>query len=346
MTDHHKTLSPSNLPALSQCIHFERRAEIVPSAAAERGTKVHEYVAKLLREETIGAFPNEDIEAVKLAEYAAKQIREYIPSLRGLEERISLHDGEEEITFGTLDAWGYKWDLRIADIKTGRQRDYSAQLHAYALAKMDELGEDQARCVIIYCDLEIVEDWIVSKADAERHIFWIINRIKEGIEEPQENYYCDYCAKRPTCPVWTLPAQQAIDLFSGGNGLTPVEKLELIKDNPHLLGAFLSMMHKAEKLISDAGLREKAKEYLGEKVAVPGWALQHSRGRRFFTEDQVETVLRQMSPEVLRSMVTIDADQLEKKWQAGWNAQEELPAECPVVPQRAESFTKLIRRDK
>jgi CRISPR/Cas system-associated exonuclease Cas4 (RecB family) len=342
MTEHHQTLSPSNLPALAQCIHFERRKEIVPSAAAERGTKVHEYVAKLLREGTV-SFPSEDIEAVAQAEYAVAKIKELIPNLRGFEERISLHDGEEEVTFGTLDAWGYKWDLRIADVKTGRQRDYSAQLHAYALAKMDELGEDQARCVIIYCDLEIVENWIVSKADAERHIFWIINRIREGTEEPQENYYCEYCAKRPTCPVWVTPANQGLQVFNPDNELTPIEKLDIIKDNPHLLGKFLSMMYMAEKLVEDAGLREKAKEYLEAKVSVPGWKLQYSQGRRFFTEDQVETVLREMSPEVLRSMVTIDAAKLEKKWRDGWNAKEELPAECPVVPERTEPFTKLIR---
>jgi hypothetical protein len=54
------------------------------------------------------------------------------------EERISVMRGDEEVTFGSMDAYckGHLFDL-----KTGQKRDYKQQMAAYALGVMQKSGE-------------------------------------------------------------------------------------------------------------------------------------------------------------------------------------------------------------
>jgi hypothetical protein len=122
----------------------------------------------------------------------------------------------ELIMSGTADLIGWNpsdelWE--IWDVKSGRHRDYSAQLMCYALMVMDETGEVEVRIRAAFCDLKLFQQAIVSRGDCEERIFSIIERIRIGAEPPRENEFCSQCARQSVCEVWTKPTDLALTIM-------------------------------------------------------------------------------------------------------------------------------------
>ena len=338
--EHHPTLAPSSLPAKRLCIWFEPQP-FVRNAAAIRGDLIHKYTARLLKEGGVGSFPIEDATCVARADWAAKAIRERIKSIVGIEERVSLTDNQgEEITHGRLDIWGWNDgddQLVVGDIKSGREKDYAAQLAVYALAKMDEVHQEECRILMIYCDSEVIVDYSLSSRDAEDLVFGIVRRINEGTEPPQENDYCNYCARRPTCPVWVNPATSALQTV----GIDPIVALNTMLDDPDKLGNFLVQWKKAKKLVDEVfDIEGRIKTLLSSGIPVEGWRLLDTAGNESFTADQVAKLLlhlREMGTQRASKFVKIDP----KKFAIEWKEYSSEPQ--PEIPERADGYQKLWR---
>lgn len=336
---HHASLSPSRFPALAKCIHYEPTQ--IDSAARARGIKIHQYCARFLRE-TVSSWPKEDIEYAKLGQWLAKEIRELIPDLRGVEQRVSILNytvvPPEEITFGTCDAWGYDEEMLVlVDAKSGRHRDYKEQMAVYALALLEQ--EDWGVCsvIVLYCDDQTQDDYTFSRDEAEEIVMDVVARVREGTEPPKENEHCSFCAKRPVCPVWVIPASQALDIIANRTF-----DLEALKSDPVRLGEFLSKWHKAEKLVEEAHLKDTAKTYLTiNKASVPGWSVQTVNGRTSYSEDEIEEIvllLPELGMDRARSFINVDR----KAFEQAWSSYSKKPV--PVIPsQHAGTYQKLIK---
>jgi hypothetical protein len=220
--------------------------------------------AKVLKGDAIGSWKMEETAHVAAAEWVASEALRLLTKIEA-QRKLQLWDmfvtPSKLIMTGTADIIGYNKEsemLEVWDCKSGRERDYTAQLIAYALMAMDETGEIEARIRVAYCDLKLFQQAIISRGDAEEKIFGIIERILIGAEPPVENEYCGQCARQSTCPVWVVPAEEALMIMNPDmtplldQSLTPASRLELIKQDPAMLGKFIDAWRKAEKLVEKA----------------------------------------------------------------------------------------------
>ena len=69
MSEHHPSLSPSRFPAFAKCIHYEPIP--LDSESRKRGTLIHEYAARILRDEPLGSIPMEEVDAAGRGEWIA-----------------------------------------------------------------------------------------------------------------------------------------------------------------------------------------------------------------------------------------------------------------------------------
>ena len=341
MSEHHQSLSPSRFPALDKCIHY---APIpLDSESRKRGSLIHEYAARILKDEPLGSIPMEEVEVAGRGEWIANQVRKYLTEIRGIEYRINIMDymavPPEKITFGTADAWGYDGvGLALIDAKSGKERDYKEQMAVYALGLMDEQREEVCRCIVLYCDIPTFDVYTFSLREAETIVFGIIARVQANVEEPRENDYCKWCVKKPTCPVWTIPAEQALSIVEGKHF-----DLEALKADPIKLGEFWDKWTKAKKLVDDAKLREAALEYLNaDENSIPGWETQTVNGRLSYDQDEIEDILS-LIPElgIERARAFIKVDQ--KAFEDIWSKYSKKPV--PVVPTvHAGTYQKLVHK--
>ena len=112
------------------------------------------------------------------------------------EERISIMRDGEEITFGSMDAYckGHLFDL-----KTGRVRDYSQQMAAYALGVMQKYGEDKLTCHLVYSRTKEVKKFDLTRKEAEDTVYAIVDSVNDVTRSPWPCEYCAWCDRKETC---------------------------------------------------------------------------------------------------------------------------------------------------
>jgi len=112
------------------------------------------------------------------------------------EERISVMRGDEEITFGSMDAYckGHLFDL-----KTGRVRDYSQQMAAYALGVMQKYGEKKLTCHLVYSKTKKVDKFDLTRKEAEDTVYAIVDSVNDPTRSPWPCEYCMWCDRKETC---------------------------------------------------------------------------------------------------------------------------------------------------
>jgi len=141
---------------------------------------------------------------------------QYIMSVVGrkkliTEERISIMRGDEEITFGSMDAYckGHLFDL-----KTGQIRDYKQQMAAYALGVMQKYGEKKLTCHLVYSRFKHVEAFDLTCAEAEDIVYGIVDSVNDPTRSPWPCEYCAWCDRKETCTAlkhfaYTIGGQMA-----------------------------------------------------------------------------------------------------------------------------------------
>jgi hypothetical protein len=304
---HHATLSPSKLDKLNECLHFEGKPA---GPAAKRGTeKIHEPLAD--------AFERNEKPTDPLLARAWDRARKYIVRVDAVEEKLQLLDDNlEQVTFGTADLYGRSEGgmLVLVDWKSGSQpaSSYYHQMAAYALMLMEQEDEESCEAVIVPVDDDENEAYSIgfTRESAAEVVWPLIARIKAKAENPRENQFCNWCAKRKECPVWTMPASEAI---------TPVrEKLLFTQEDAAIRPeAYMDAFKKLEGIFEDWGIKEALKVKLESGIAVPGWKVQTRKGTQSVAD--VEAVLRDVVKEVgftkAAQFVKIDATKMVKAWE-------------------------------
>ena len=112
------------------------------------------------------------------------------------EERISVMRGDEEITFGSMDAYckGHLFDL-----KTGQKRDYSQQMAAYALGVMQKYKEKKLTCHLVYSKTKEVEKFDLTREEAEDTVYAIVDSVNDPTRSPWPCEYCAWCDRKESC---------------------------------------------------------------------------------------------------------------------------------------------------
>ena len=141
---------------------------------------------------------------------------QYIMSVVGrkkliTEERISVMRGDEEITFGSMDAYckGHLFDL-----KTGQKRDYKQQMAAYALGVMQKYREKKLTCHLVYSKTKEVEKFDLTREEAEDIVYAIVDSVDDPTRSPWPCEYCAWCDRKESCTAlkhfaYTIGGQMA-----------------------------------------------------------------------------------------------------------------------------------------
>jgi hypothetical protein len=293
MSDHHPFFAPSKLPALSQCLHYENKEAESPEA--DEGDSVHAAAADLLtrQEQLFATDPGIHRKAVWLA----MMVKRILANIVGVENRLEITGNKgEPITYGHVDAWGYDREgcLTLIDHKRSVHRDMTPQFAAYALGLMQARRAPHCRAIVLCYSEQSQIDYYFTLEEAQGIVWDLYTKaINKQLYPPRENEFCSWCAKRPTCPVWTQPANKTMEIvgkealspltnYASSDPLVPImERLELLKEDPEQLGLFYDGWCKAEALVKDAGLKERIKELLEKDIdSVPGWTLQERKGRK------------------------------------------------------------------
>lgn len=202
MSEHHKTLSPSKFPMLAKCPCFQS-GEV--GAAAEAGTRQHEFLAALL--EGI-ATTHSDFglsgEEVNAVEWAAERVLLQTGESRLVEERLSLvGDDFEEITFGTADiidvvkrASGDR--LVLIDYKSGEDHGYLPQMAVYARMAMQRFGKTVCEVHELYGRRAFDRKYDLTMVDTD-FVMDIIRAAQSPEKKPVICEFCGWCARQGDC---------------------------------------------------------------------------------------------------------------------------------------------------
>lgn len=309
MSDHHPH-GPSTLPKLAKCIHFKGKE--TASEAASRGTMLHAQIADRLNfSGSPSRAPHAEAEALR----GVERLHKIMEEVMGVEEKFSLLDDNlNELTFGTIDAWGYSEDdekktLTVVDFKSGAMiagpQAYTEQLAAYALMVMDAEDKPECRVVIIPLDDEETEFHIArfTREEAEDIVLPIFERLKAGSEEPQENDGCNWCARRETCQVWLKPAEATLTLVEA---IPATITREWIEASPQNAGIALSAFKKLEGIFDDLGVKDRIKSALESGEEVPGWKLQKRKGSERLDTKAIKARWSELTDEPIPATISED----------------------------------------
>ena len=198
MVDHHPTLSPSTLPAVAQCRHYQGVGG--DSEAADSGTLQHQALEQILRGEEPKMLACLDPTEQSQVEWAAAKIREIMPRAIAVEMWVNVFTphGFNPLTFGWTDAAS---EHAVADYKSGEMRDYSAQMAAYALGWMQANGLDWCEAYIVYGRYRQVERMEFTRQQAEEIVYRLARERFDQAIPPNPCDYCGWCAAATTCPA-------------------------------------------------------------------------------------------------------------------------------------------------
>lgn len=295
----HSLHSPSRWPALIAC-GFYSPAE-GESEAATKGTVAHkllELMLETLKAEgslgnsvaRVGAMTPEDASTFGLTgeEYAlvdemvinrAAECATYIAAqaaeVTGIEQRVTVVDG----IYGFVDCVYVDRDgvTTILDFKTFPigEKDYWAQLAAYAYGIMSKDGLEQARLVIDAGDGR--QELVVEKKWCKAQFLLMMASVAQaehGYSKPSPNPWCKYCRYAGACNGQTSAVERATPpeiVNAEWESLRPVDKANAM-DLAQICTAYAEMV------------KELALNDLKSGRPVPGWKLQTRKGARRMTD--------------------------------------------------------------
>jgi len=196
------SLRPSSLPMLQQCPCFESDS----TEFAKDGNKRHDYLSVLLTgvspllKDAIGnpmngSLPPEEAEAV---EWAADYIQMLINSDYQVdtEHKLSLTNEDfSEVMSGTPDVVN---GPVIYDLKW-RERDYVAQMAAYALMLMQARDYQCVEVHLLFAERRKIVKLKFNWDSASKIVFDTIAAYRNPDKQPTPCDYCGWCANRVGC---------------------------------------------------------------------------------------------------------------------------------------------------
>lgn len=254
-------LRPSNLPKLFQCVWF--RSQEAQTQAAARGSAID----TIYRQITVGLrdFPNGTAAEIAAADWAANQTRQIAGNHRVLAKKTDC-----SVTIPGFPAPGEVDALCPSlfcsfDLKSGQYYDYRWQMAAYAWGLMEKYFSETWTTWLLFCDLRRLYHYTFPYAEAKRLVLEVQAKYAAA-GAPQANPYCPWCANAASCPALIKRADHALALAE-----KPAFDFQALLANPDKLGRFLAACRALTPLEKQAS--DRLKQYLQQKVDVPGWHL-------------------------------------------------------------------------
>lgn len=227
----------------------------------------------------------------------AEAVQWALNELKNLPEGWSTqtHESQCRITVpgiprpGTADAVNLKgrW---IADLKSGQIYNYEAQMAAYCLGLMHEHLETSWTAYLLFCDQQRVVTHYFTWDTARD----IVNAAIANIGKPPTPCdYCDWCAKRLTCPPRVAAATTAL--------ATTDQTFQLILQDPERLGDFLTRCKVFEKFQAEA--EEAARAMLADGKPVAGWRLGKPRKSEYVEVEEFAAAVQNIPSYIIANNV-------------------------------------------
>jgi len=226
-----------------------------------------------------------------------------------VERKLPYYDSEGELYFGTADA---VCGEQIADLKTGQIRDYAAQMAAYALALVDIKWAERAATHLLFCDeREVVSrEWTAEEAISVA--MPIIAARKEALAlggpGPRACEYCGWCGKRDACPSYAAQLAPA----AGAIARPEAFDFSAVLADPGRLGPFLTAC-KLLRCDYEQRAQARAREVIAAGGRVPGWTIQHRKGRESLAPGVLDDIIHRQGWRVLLECGTVSIPKLRKQ---------------------------------
>lgn len=268
MTSHHPTLPPSSLDKKKHCALWVS-GDV--GQAAEDGTEDH---AALFDDKLRSALPpGRRAEVTWFYELVKCQRDE---STFAVEKRLDVYDADDNlVTFGTADA--LDGSPAVWDYKSGQFADHEAQMFCYALGLMQLFNKLQCRVSIGWGRRMKVDEYYVTRADAEAYLFPLFAQIKAAMaaDERHVGKWCRWCGQKLNCPKFTAAVGVVRQCIAGDLPVFDPAKF----DEPEHLASAVRFIRLFVTPWADA-LEKRAKDAALSGTVLPGLELTTKQGRR------------------------------------------------------------------
>lgn len=270
-------IRPSALPMLAVCPRYEGE-DTTGNEDTQAGTLRHIALGRALSydPDPYRGLSEEDAEAVR---WAKSYIFTKAPTptfALALEKKVNPLDSEFQPLFpqgGTPDVVCGPY---LFDLKT-RERDYTAQMAAYALHMFQEGGWDKVEFHLLFTQNKRAQVFTLTEDEATKIVNDILARVKDPQAEPVPCDYCGWCSKRLTCPA-LLKRVEAVAAARDDWGLSNYHASELT--SPEEMGKALRLARCIKEWAES--VEYHAKEMAIKQGVVPaGFKLQSRQGARF-----------------------------------------------------------------
>lgn len=264
-------IRPSSLPMLKQCPQFN------PSGGefAEAGHERHEALRALLSDQSFLADSLEDEDAGGVR-WAYDYIQVNAPTSEYPLELEQKKEWIDPVTFdirtGTVDVgcgphiFDFKW----------RERDYLHQMAAYALTRPEY---PEVTVHILFGEPRIAKKIIFTQDTAAELIAPVIEEALNEDAQAKPCDYCNWCAKRLSCPA-VLETAKAI-----AQGYSEEEKVKQWHpskmETPEEIAAALWVARKVLKPWCESIEFHAREAAIKKGLALPGFQMKTKKGRSF-----------------------------------------------------------------
>jgi hypothetical protein len=129
----------------------------------------------------------------------------------------------------------------------------------------------------------------------------IIYRVNAKNEQPRENKYCGWCAKRPTCPVWLPDAESALTVMPS---MPATLTRDWILASPENAGRFLTAYKRLQAIVEkDMDVAGYVKSTLEAGTPVAGWKLQTRKGAERLDTKAVKARWKELTDEPIPATI-------------------------------------------
>ncbi|MEL0098699.1 MAG: DUF2800 domain-containing protein [Opitutae bacterium] len=294
-----KTIRPSALPALNQCVCFE--SDDIDRDYSEIGTQRHkELERRLNKKEPDNSLDQESNEAIQ---WAVEYINMTCNGELKTEKKLSVFCGKNHRQMtGTCDVvdsyyrniWDFKW----------RYRDYSAQMAAYALGVMQENWTEDVTIHVLFGEQQNSVKYNLTYYEAEKIVNEIVYKVEAG-GPPTPCDYCNWCGAKATCPA-LVERVQAIQAGREDWELDNYHGSQI--DNPEEMGKALTLAREVKSWIE--GIEYHAKRLAEKNGGLPGFKLQTRKGKASITNIPEACKISTIPPQEFLALCSVSVSKI------------------------------------
>jgi len=217
------------------------------------------------------------------------------------EQEVTLYRDDEEVTFGTFDAY---CEGHLFDLKTGRERrNYVPQMAVYVAAICQRDNIDRIEVHLFYSAFNKVDKFTLTREEAEELSYKIIDSVNDPTRSPYTSEYCNWCARKGSCT--------ALNTMS----LTIAEKLDMVTkhdiaaiDDPVIMGQYREVADAVECWA------KAVKSKCGDFNEIQGYSKTTRKGKKTITDITGALIHSGLPSEQFVKACTISYPKLKKQF--------------------------------